>query len=795
MFHSNRAARTILVGFALLCLSACSSPEERAQSYLARGEQFAAKNDDVKAGIEFRNALRNKKDLLPAWRGLAKIEEKRKNYEALGPLLRTIVELDPSDVDARLKLGRLMLLAGAASQALALINPALEGEKPPASLLALRATIMFRLNDTDAALRDAHRVLEIEPKNLDALLVISFAQLSRGDADGALRTIEAVQADPDQEVALILMRLQIFEKMKDVKRIETEARRLLEIASDKQAVRKQLVRFYLANRRELDAERELRTAASAEPDNFEAGMEVIRFVILTKGRDAGRQEFAERIKAGGDVVPYQIALAQLEYLAGNKREANQTLEQLVAKTTNLESKRKIQVALASMLVADKNLNAAEGVISEILKSDKRNADGLKLRALINIERGQFENAIANLRDALNDQPRSVELLQVIAQAYEKSGSIELADKSFADATRASNFAPDAGLMYASFLERRSNISHLEDLLTELATRNINNVEVWSSLGRVRLQRGDWVGAQQAADVLKRLGDRRADELRGEALSGQNKINEGIQALHEAFSRNANNIRPMVALVRAYLRASKPDEAETFLKGVLTASPNNAEAYALLGTTRLAKGQREQAEADFKTAIKKQPNNVIGYNALAELYFREKQNDEALKTMQAGLRERPDDFGLQLGLAAVLEAKGDIDGAIREYESMLEKRPDSLIVVNNLASLLSDYRGDKESLGRAQSLTAVLRKSNIPNFKDTLGWVYYQSGDYRNALPLLEEAVAVLPNQSLVRYHLGMTYIALGQRDRGLEQLKKADELEQAETITKKKIQSALKQEG
>src|SRR5262245_19417508 len=89
--------RAILI-LAVILVSGCSSPEEKAQSYYQRGMQLMSQQDYVKAGIEFKNALQNKKDLVGAWRGLLEIEMHNRNFEGQFPILRTIVELDPNDV-------------------------------------------------------------------------------------------------------------------------------------------------------------------------------------------------------------------------------------------------------------------------------------------------------------------------------------------------------------------------------------------------------------------------------------------------------------------------------------------------------------------------------------------------------------------------------------------------------------------------------------------------------------------------------------------------------------------------
>ena len=66
---------------------------------------------------------------------------------------------------------------------------------------------------------------------------------------------------------------------------------------------------------------------------------------------------------------------------------------------------------------------------------------------IQLDRGAIDAAVADVRQALNDQPRSAELMLLLAVAYERGGKIERAEKQFADATKASNFDPTIGLNY------------------------------------------------------------------------------------------------------------------------------------------------------------------------------------------------------------------------------------------------------------------------------------------------------------------------------------------------------------
>ena len=194
---------------------------------------------------------------------------------------------------------------------------------------------------------------------------------------------------------------------------------------------------------------------------------------------------------------------------------------------------------------------------------------------------------------------------------------------------------------------------------------------------------------------------------------------------------------------------------------------------LLGSVQAATNARDQAIKSFQTAIDKQPKDVSGYRALSDMYLSQKDAASALKTLQAGLKQQPDSPTLQMALAGVYELTGKYDDAISAYEKLLTQQPGSLIAANNLASLLVDHRSDKASIERAQVLVKDLRQSPVAQFKDTIGWVSYKAGDYKAAIPALQGAVEALPDLAVIRYHLGMSYLASGQNGKAAEEFKTA----------------------
>ena len=162
-------------------------------------------------------------------------------------------------------------------------------------------------------------------------------------------------------------------------------------------------------------------------------------------------------------------------------------------------------------------------------------------------------------------------------------------------------------------------------------------------------------------------------------------------------------------------------------------------------------------------------------------------------LEKGFSKAPGNLRLVLTLTGLLERSGDVESAISVYEGHLKASPRSRppIVLNNLASLLSDYRDDQASLDRAKELIGPLGKIEVPHFKDTIGWISYKRGEYELALSNLEKAVESLPKLAVVRYHLGLTYAALNRIEDASKQLKTAFELNKGASPLNERIEIAL----
>jgi len=300
-----------------------------------------------------------------------------------------------------------------------------------------------------------------------------------------------------------------------------------------------------------------------------------------------------------------------------------------------------------------------------------------------------------------------------------------------------------------------------------------------TLAELRLNKKDWNGAREAAAMLLKINPKAevAQRIVAAIQLGQKNYDQSIDTLKQALDpASVPSASTMAAMVTTYLQGGKVLEAEGFVNSIIAANPTNSDAVLLLGTIKQAQRKADEAEVQFKKVIELVPASPTGYFSLGRLYALGKRNDEAEAVLKQGREKAPIDLGSSLLLANLLETKGAVEEAIGVYEEQLKRTPDVLVVVNNLASLLADFRTDEASSTMAQSLAKRLESVDVPQFKDTVGWLAYKRADLRSAVNNLEAARDRLPELAVVRYHLGLTYSELRRTEDALRELNAADKL-------------------
>lgn len=158
-----------------------------------------------------------------------------------------------------------------------------------------------------------------------------------------------------------------------------------------------------------------------------------------------------------------------------------------------------------------------------------------------------------------------------------------------------------------------------------------------------------------------------------------------------------------------------------------------------------------------------PADALLWQVLGDIYRQVKRYEDAISAYHQSL-----DLGNQLGstyrsLGISYQNQGDSQLAEDYLRQAIARNPDDAHALNYLGYWFAD---EKRNLNEAFQLIeqAVALRPNNGYFADSLGWVHYRLGAYDKALIWLEKAFQLEPGDPVITDHLGDVYWQLGRQD-------------------------------
>lgn len=186
------------------------------------------------------------------------------------------------------------------------------------------------------------------------------------------------------------------------------------------------------------------------------------------------------------------------------------------------------------------------------------------------------------------------------------------------------------------------------------------------------------------------------------------------------------------LINALRRADRTGEAEDMLRNALRDNPNNSSYLTSLGDI-----MRERSE--FAEAI-------LYYTQAIDLNSRAARPDWFVYFARAVSHEQMDNW----------------PKAEEDFLRSLELSPKEPSVLNYLGYSWID-RGMNVTKAKGLIEQAVAQRPEDGFIVDSLGWVNFLTGDYDEAVKLLEKAVRMEPDDVTINHHLGDAYWRVGRR--------------------------------
>lgn len=759
---------------ALSLVTACASPEEKAVRYAEEGQELLDAGDSTRAYLQFQNALKQNEEYLPALRGLALIAEERQDFSTMFGVLQQIVRLDPAAIDAYVKLGKLYLISSDEITALEQAEKALTLDAEYIDALSLKSGILLKIGDNAGAVEMANGILARDRANAEANTVIATDLSLNRDFEGALEQLDGALAINPQIAMLQLLRIHLLETLGRQDDVLDAYAEIIRLFPDQPAYRR-VYSNELIKRGDLDeAKTQLQQIVELEPESLSAKMNVIRVVKSADGDAAGEAALRGYIAEDTDNTELQFAL--IDYLIGTSNtDAAKAELSVLADDKDQDVALQAKNRIAAILLQEGERERSVELINEILDADERNTDALTKRAALQIENEEFDQAIINLRTALDNSPDRSDAMVLMSSAFEQQSNYSFAQAELAKAFETSKRDPKVAAQFARFLMRRDNNSRAEEVLEESLADHPDSAETLKMLASIRLAKQDWRGAEQAASALEAIGDDDVlvANIKSAAYIGLQDYDRVIDTLSEQNQEQTLTNRPLNALVAAYLREDRAQEAQDLLQRILSTDPDNYVARIQLARVYASRQDSRQFEATLIEATERRPDRDEAYELLYRRYLSEGRQADASELIERGLRASPDSQAMRVFKADVLLSRGDLEGALALYSDLITERPDDRIIANNFVSLSSDLRTDPQSIARAMEVAKTIEELENPFYRDTVGWAYYRTGDYARAVELLSEAVAGASDNADMLYHLGAAQLAAGDAAAGRENLEKA----------------------
>jgi len=152
--------------------------------------------------------------------------------------------------------------------------------------------------------------------------------------------------------------------------------------------------------------------------------------------------------------------------------------------------------------------------------------------------------------------------------------------------------------------------------------------------------------------------------------------------------------------------------------------------------------------------------------IAELYREGGKAESGLQLLRDWVRDEPDDPQARYQLGAYLYLIDEEDEAEQQMRESLRLDPNHAAALNFLGYSLAER---EQQLDEALELVQRALEIDAWNgaFLDSLGWVYYQRGEFERARDPLERAARELPHDPTILEHLGDLYQALGEHSLAL----------------------------
>lgn len=486
-------------------------------------------------------------------------------------------------------------------------------------------------------------------------------------------------------------------------------------------------------------------------------------------------------------------LAIANYKAGNIPEAISWAEKAEAQDP---SRRDLHLLVAGLYTTSKDYTKAQELYGNMVKQDAHDGEAMLYLGAIYTELEKYTAAVKIFRKLgqMKDFQSAHLVHYYLARVYSEQAPKKV-DRVIAELKKSVELKPDffdAVSMLGHLYEKKYGPKKAYEFYADYQKKYGPNVKVAEILSQHYISVNDYDRAFEQLEIQDEAGgdDQIQIKLKMALILIEKKMYDpAIAKLQEILK-----VAPESDKVRFYLSAvyeenkQYKDAVSEYLK-IDSSSSYFEEAHLHAAFLEKAAGKTDKAQAILQQSIEKGVQNPQSYFLQSQIFEEQKQSQKALdllKNVEEKFSANPQYYYYMGTLEDRMNLKNDM---LESMKKVVELDPNHAQALNYIAYTWAEQG---QFLGKAEEYAkkAVLAEQGDAFILDTLGWVLFKKGQYKEAISILQKAHAMQPEVSIISEHLGDVYSKMNVTEKARTFFMKAAEQEE-DTSRKTEIQSKL----
>jgi predicted Zn-dependent protease len=450
---------------------------------------------------------------------------------------------------------------------------------------------------------------------------------------------------------------------------------------------------------------------------------------------------------------------------------------------------------AKQAMTEGRFEEAVALYSDLVRREPENAGFVLDLGLALHSAGRYREAVKQFEAYLKRRGDRGEVWLLLGLDYQKLGEPERALSPLERALRADPNNKTADLELAQALLSAGRPAEAETQLLRLTASHPDFAEGWQALGLTYVAL-----ARRAFSELEKVapGSAYHDVLLARSLVERNQYYLGFHEYQQALGKDPRLRAVYEGLAEVYRRTGHPDWAATEEERARRlpapdCARRNLECVFVAGNypelTKLAQ-ERKTADSLYWLArgyselslealarLDQMPQSPAIHDLLAEAYRIQGKYDLCVKEWQEALRLAPDDRRQKAGLARALWLNREYDQARPLLDELARTEPESAELNYELGDTL--LRGQDAA---EKALPFLERAAHLaPEDKAihaSLGRAYVRVGEPKKAIPHFKAALG-LDDEGTLYYQLAQAYQKAGQKDLARQAMREFKEISTA----------------